>query len=78
MFLRVPIMNYNEFSQIVQASKNCQRLVFRAMKFIKTGKIDLEKILITISIIWAYVELEMRVLAIGKQIKLSLKLLWKK
>ena len=33
-------MNYDGFSKIVQASKNCERLIFRGLKFIKAGKID--------------------------------------
>ena len=43
VYIYYSIMDYDQFSKIVQASKTCERLIFRYVKLIKTGKIDFGK-----------------------------------
>ena len=40
VYINVAKMDYDEFSRIVKASKNCQRLIFRGLRFIKSGTIQ--------------------------------------
>ena len=40
VYLKSPTVDYDDFSKIVQASKNSQRLVFDGLTLIKSGKIN--------------------------------------